>query len=462
MSMCHCIEDDASLKPVTIYARNTFPEPSIHMYLQRVRHENKEEYIAFFNKGPCGLKDEGRFCGWDTTEIGKFVGAKRRRKDINNVPHAELTTEMMLSMALAKSRPFTSCGAGLPASYLVLKSNGRHEIICNLEHGDSVHCLCEFDDNGLQTTSRAHASVGVYNDDRDIYIRCFRDGCSLVQYHSSRFTFEPMPVTAEVVLDYEQHCFLNQAVDPQQEYLENDPPRKTAKVNGVEYFDDINLDTMPMLVGISGPMGIGKTQMLQKWCREHTHSRVLYVTNRRLLTRSAAKDMGLTYYEDNLTIFQHSSNVVENMHRLLKRSRLAMCINSIAKIPDTEVYDMIFFDEADFTREDLVSQTMQNVLPKVMSTLTRLLSVNMDSENQKVRLVLLQHELRATTCDFFGDLMGGVDYENPGQYCGVSVTKPPMHCKTRYTRDHSTLIADIVEALNHKDLKLNPDKLRML
>jgi predicted ATP-dependent serine protease len=73
--------------------------------------------------------------------------------------------------------------------------------------------------------------------------------------------------------------------------------------NGDWFYDDLSVDEFPWLTGVSGRMGIGKTQMLAEVCRENPAWRVLYITNRRLLANAAASALGLTYYT-TLTSFR--------------------------------------------------------------------------------------------------------------------------------------------------------------
>lgn len=185
-------------------------------------------------------------------------------------------------------------------------------------------------------------------------------------------------------------------------------------------------------------IGSGKTHNIQSVCKQFPRWNIISITHRIGLARNFAARCDLTCYKD----INHNDRLVNKK----QYKRLAFCINSFGKIPETllDTYQMVILDEVEFIKQHLVSATMHDRWPIVLRTLCCIL------QNSKY-IFLLQHWISDSTVRFIAD-MSGIDLTDRKQVISTRLMIAPTADKTvvRYSENRNDVNFEMIHYLKNK------------
>ena len=166
----------------------------------------------------------------------------------------------------------------------------------------------------------------------------------------------------------------------------------------------------PEIIVIISQMGTKKTEIMKEETRmlpSQQQPAYLSISPRRLMTKFAAKEFGLTDYQDRNLLLRNAEGKPkgarwEKSELLCAQRRLAICINSIKHLRGRE-YDIVILDEFYTTAMMIASKIMLNRVDETVEVLTSIIK-----RAKKVYMLAADGDLETIQT-----LLSFIDWSNP-------------------------------------------------
>ncbi|KAI0996279.1 hypothetical protein K3495_g11901 [Podosphaera aphanis] len=144
----------------------------------------------------------------------------------------------------------------------------------------------------------------------------------------------------------------------------------------------------PRMQVVDAPTGSGKTELLARYCRQYPEASILLISFRRALACNLAVRLGLSDYKTPGIWLDRQA-----------MRRVAMCVDSTAKITPDKSYDVVLVDEAGAIRRHMVSDVMDKRGPWVRRSVRRLLQ-------RAKTTIITQYQLMESDVEFWCSFAG--------------------------------------------------------